>query len=81
LALIVTVALAVGGWRIWRLGAVLLSLGSILAYAYFAGQVDQADVVGLVVKIVEVAAVAAAVRPVIAARRRVQERHQRIPSG
>jgi hypothetical protein len=81
LALIVTVALAVGGWRIWRLGAVLLPLGSILAYAYFAGQVHQADVVGLVVKIVEVAAAAAAVRPVIAAQRRVQEWHQRIPSG
>jgi len=80
-ALIITVALAAAGWRIWRLGAVLLPLGSILAYGYFAGQVHEADVVGLVVKIVEVAAVAAAARPVIASRLGVRGRHQRIPSG
>ena len=80
-ALIITVALAAVGWRIWRLGAVLLPLGSILAYGYFAGQVHEADVVGLLVKIVEVAAVAAAARPVIASRLGVRGRHQRIPSG
>jgi hypothetical protein len=81
LALIITVALAVAGWRIWRLGAVLLPLGSILAYGYFAGQVHEADVVGLTVKIVELAAVAAALRPVVSARRRAQDGRQRIPSG
>jgi hypothetical protein len=81
LALVITVALAASRWRIWRLGAVLLPLGSILAYAYFAGQVHEADVVGLAVKIVELAAVVAAVTPVIAARRRVRERHQSVPSG
>ncbi len=80
LALIITVALAVGGWRIWRLGAIFLPLGSILAYGYFAGQVHEADVVGLVVKIVELTAVAAAARPVIAARR-VRGRNQRIQTG
>jgi hypothetical protein len=81
LALLVTVALAVAGWRIWRLGAVLLPLGSILAYGYFAGQVHEADVVGLAVKLVELAAVAAALRPVVSARRRAQDGRQRIPSG
>ena len=81
LALIVTVVLAVGGWGIWRLGAVLLPLGSILAYGYFAGLVHEADVVGLAVKFVELAAVAAALRPVISGRRRVQDRPHRIPSG
>jgi len=80
-ALIITVALAAVGWRIWRLGAVLLPLGSIYAYGYFAVQVHEADVVGLAVKIVEVAAVAAAARPVIASRLGVRGRHQRIPSG
>ena len=80
LALIITVALAVGGWRIWRLGAIFLPLGSILAYGYFAGQVHEADVVGLVVKTVELMAVAAAARPVIAARR-VRGRNQRIQTG
>jgi hypothetical protein len=78
LALIITVAMALAGWRIWRLGAVLLPLGSILAYAYFASQVHEADVVGLTVKVVELAAVAAALRPVIAAR---SARGRRIPSG
>jgi len=78
LALIITVAMALVGWGIWRLGAVLLPVGSILAYAYFAGQVHEADVVGLTVKIVELAAVAAALRPVIAAR---SARGRRIPSG
>jgi len=78
LALIITAAMALVGWRIWRLGAVLLPLGSILAYAYFGAQVHEADVVGLSVKVVELAAVAAALRPVIAARR---PRGRRMPSG
>ena len=77
-ALMITVALAAGGWRIWRLGAVFLPLGSILAYAYFAAQVHEADVAGLTVKIVELATVAAAVRPVFTARPVPGER---IPSG
>jgi hypothetical protein len=81
LALIITVALAAAGWRIWRLGAVLLPLGSIAAYAYFAALVHEADVVGLLVKVGELAAVAAALRPVIASRLAVRERRQRIPSG
>jgi len=79
-ALIITVALALVGWRIWRLGAVLLPLGSILAYAYFAGQVHEADVVGLLVKIVELAAAAAALRPVIAARS-LRGRNRSVTSG
>jgi|SRR5579859_5840002 len=74
-ALLITVVLAVAGWRIWRLGAVFLPFGSILAYGYFAGQVHAADVIGLAVKLVELAAVAAALRPVFSRRR------QRIPSG
>jgi len=80
LALVITVPLALGGRRIWRLGAIFLPLGSILAYGYFAGQVHEADVVGLVVKIVELAAIAAAARPVIAARR-VRGRNQRMQTG
>jgi hypothetical protein len=81
LALIVTVALALSGWRIWRLGAVLLPLGSILAYGYFAVQVHAADWIGLGVKLVELAVVAAALGPVLAARRREQPQRQRMPSG
>ena|SRR5689334_4515506 len=78
LALIITVAMALAGWRIWRLGAVLLPLGSIFAYAYFGAQVHEADVVGLSVKVVELATVAAALRPVIAAR---SAGGQRMPSA
>ena len=68
LGLLVTVALGAAGWRIWRLGAVLLPLGSILAYGYFAGREHEADVVGLVVKVVELAAIGAALWPVFSAR-------------
>jgi hypothetical protein len=35
-SVVVVVAMALFGWRIWRLGAVLLPVGSILGYAYFA---------------------------------------------
>ena len=80
-ALLVTVALGAGGWRIWRLGAVLLPLGSILAYGYFAGREHEADVVGLVVKAVELAAIGAAVWPVLSARRQTQERRRSVSAG
>jgi hypothetical protein len=81
LALIITVALASAGVRIWRLGAVVLPLGSILAYGYFAAQAHEADVVGLSVKLVELAAVAAALTPVVSRRRRAQEGRRRVSSG
>ena len=79
--LLVTVALGAAGWRIWRLGAVLLPLGSILAYGYFAGREHEADVVGLVVKVVELAAIGAALWPVLSARRQTQERRRRVSAG
>jgi len=79
--LLVTVALGAAGWRIWRLGAVLLPLGSILAYGYFAGREHEADVVGLVVKLVELAAIGAALWPVFSARRQTQERRRSVSTG
>ena len=79
--LLVTVALGAAGWRIWRLGAVLLPLGSILAYGYFAGREHGADVVGLVVKVVELAAIGAALWPVLSARRQTQQRRRSISTG
>jgi len=79
--LLVTVALGAAGWRIWRLGAVLLPLGSILAYGYFAGREHEADVVGLVVKLVELAAIGAALWPVFSARRQTQERRRSVSAG
>jgi len=79
--LLVTVALGAAGWRIWRLGAVLLPLGSIVAYGYFAGREHEADVVGLVVKLVELAAIGAAVWPVLSARRQTQERRRSVSTG
>ena len=63
-ALIGNVIFAMVGLSIWRLGAVLLPFGSVLAYFYFAFQVHQADYVGLTVKVVEVAAIAAALVPI-----------------
>jgi len=63
-ALIGTAIFAMVGPSIWRLGAVLLPVGSVLAYFYFAFQVHQADYVGLAVKMVEVAAIAAALVPI-----------------
>jgi hypothetical protein len=80
-ALLVTVALGAAGWRIWRLGAVLLPLGSILAYGYFAGREHEADVVGLVVKVVELAAIGAAAWPVLSARRQAQDGRRSISTG
>ena len=80
-ALLVTVALGIAGWRIWRLGAVLLPLGSILAYGYFAGREHEADVVGLVVKVVELAAIGAAAWPVLSARRQTQEGRRSVSTG
>ena len=79
--LLVTVALGAAGWRIWRLGAVLLPLASIVAYGYFAGREHEADVVGLVVKLVELAAIGAAVLPVLSARRQTQERRRSVSTG
>ena len=80
-ALLVTVALGIAGWRIWRLGAVLLPPGSILAYGYFAGREHEADVVGLVVKVVELAAIGAAAWPVLSARRQTQEGRRSVSTG
>jgi len=69
-ALIVTVAFAIAGLGIWRLGAIVLPAGSILAYAYFAVIGHQADVAGLAVKAVELAAIAAALWSLVAANRK-----------
>jgi hypothetical protein len=71
LALVVTVAVGIAGPAIWRLGAVVLPAGSILAYSYFAVVGHQADVVGLVVKAVELAAIAATIWSLTAANRKV----------
>lgn len=60
LALIATVAIGLAGARIWRLGAVLFPAGSILAYAYFAVLVHQADYAGLTIKVVELVAIVSA---------------------
>ena len=76
-ALIGAVIFAMAGLSIWRLGAVLLPVGSVLAYFYFALQVHEADYVGLAVKVVELAAVAAAGLP-IARRRRDFTRKQAV---
>ncbi|MGH7764678.1 MAG: hypothetical protein ACREOM_09710, partial [Candidatus Dormibacteraceae bacterium] len=60
-AVIIVIVMAIAGFGIWRLGAIFLPIGSILAYGYFAFLGHQADVAGLIVKLVEVAVVAAAV--------------------
>jgi hypothetical protein len=70
LALIVTVAMGFAGLSIWRLGAVLFPVGSILGYAYFAALVHQADYAGLAIKVVELAAIACALQPFVVARRK-----------
>ena len=72
-SVVVVIAVAVFRWPIWRLGAVLLPLGSILGYAYFAVQVHEVDYIGLAVKVVEVATIAAALTPLFV-------RHQSRPS-
>jgi hypothetical protein len=69
-ALVVTVAFGIAGLGIWRLGAIVLPAGSILAYAYFAVIGHQADVAGLAVKAVELAAIAAALWSLVAANRK-----------
>ena len=53
------------GAAVWRLGAVALPAGSILAYAYFAVLAHEADVIGLLVKVVELLAIAAALAPLV----------------
>jgi hypothetical protein len=73
-SVIVVVGLAFAGRRIWRLGAVLLPVGSVLGYAYFAVLAHQADYVGLTIKLVELATIAAAAAPVV---RRGQARDSR----
>jgi hypothetical protein len=60
LALLATVAIGLAGARIWRLGAVFFPAGSILAYAYFALLVHQADYAGLTIKVVELIAIGSA---------------------
>jgi len=67
-SVVVVVVMALFRWRIWRLGAVLLPVGSILGYAYFAVMVHQVDYIGLAVKVVEVATIAAALTPLFAHR-------------
>jgi hypothetical protein len=81
LALLGTVAVAMAGPAIWRLGAILLPAGSIFAYAYFATVAHQADVVGIAVKVVEVSAIGAALWPAIAARQNRQEPRRHASSG
>ena len=66
LSVVVVVVMALFGWRIWRLGAVLLPVGSILGYAYFAVQVHEVDYIGLFIKVVEVLTIAAALIPLFA---------------
>ena len=65
LSVIGVIGVAMLGMRIWRLGAVLLPVGSILGYFYFAFAGHQADVVGLIVKVVEVGLIIAAVTSVL----------------
>ena len=69
-ALVVTVAFAIAGLGIWRLGAIVLPAGSIIAYAYFAVIGHQADVAGLAVKTVELVTIAAALWSLVAANRK-----------
>ncbi len=64
-ALTGAVVMAIAGLRIWRLGAVVLPVGSIAAYAYFAVVGHAADIAGIAVKIVELGAILAAVKPVL----------------
>jgi hypothetical protein len=68
LAAVATVLVGLLGFRIWRVGAVLVPAGSILAYAYFAALVHQADYAGLTIKLVEALAIASALWPLLSAR-------------
>jgi hypothetical protein len=69
LGVLATVAVGLAGFRIWRLGAVLLPAGSILAYFYFGALVHQVDYAGLTIKLVETLAFVSALWPVVAVRR------------
>lgn len=60
--------LALLGAGIWRLGAIVLPAGSILAYFYFGLLAHQVDFVGLAVKVIEAAAIVAAVAGLVASR-------------
>jgi hypothetical protein len=74
LALFASVAIGLAGARIWRLGAVFFPAGSILAYAYFAVLVHQADYAGLAIKVVELVAIGSALAS-FAARRKQRTWH------
>src|SRR5579859_1843709 len=74
LALLATVGIGLAGARIWRLGAVFFPVGSILAYAYFAVLVHQADYAGLAIKVVELSAIGSALAS-FAARRNERTPH------
>lgn len=74
-SLLATIVLAYAGIAIWRLGAVALPAGSMLAYFYFAVGAHQADVIGLVVKAVELLALLAALAPLVR-RRQARRRWQ-----
>jgi hypothetical protein len=77
-ALTVVVVMAIAGFRIWRVGAIVLPVGSIAAYAYFAIVGHSADVAGIAVKIVELGAILAAVKPLLVRSKSGAE--QRIPT-
>jgi hypothetical protein len=75
-ALLATVVLAFAGIRIWRLGAIALPAGSVVAYFYFAVAAHEADVIGLLVKAIEVLAILAALAPLL--RRRQEHRRWQV---
>jgi hypothetical protein len=64
-ALTGTVVMAIAGRRIWRLGAIVLPVGSIVAYTYYAVVGHAADGAGIAVKIVELLAILAAIKPLL----------------
>ena len=69
LGVLATVAVGLAGFRIWRVGAVLLPAGSIAGYFYFCALAHQVDYAGLTIKLVEVLAIGSALVPVLSARR------------
>lgn len=79
LGVIATVAVGLAGFRIWRVGAVLLPAGSIAAYFYFGVLVHQVDYAGLTIKLVEITAVVSALLP--AASRNATRRSLNVASG
>jgi hypothetical protein len=62
-AVIVVVIVAFAGLSIWRVGAVLFPVVSIVGYFYYAIPARSADYVGLGLKVVEVAVIIAALVP------------------